>query len=69
MVIFIELCVCYFFQLSRNHRVILLKLMENITKNHIEDVSNETAMKLISLGSAEMTQSSVRHDIVSYSIA
>ncbi|XP_011410499.2 PREDICTED: maestro heat-like repeat-containing protein family member 1 [Amphimedon queenslandica] len=45
-------------KLSRNHRVILLKLMENICKNHIEDVSNETAMKLISLGSAEMTQSS-----------
>ena len=33
--------------------------MENICKNHIEEVSNETAMKLILLGSAEMTQSSV----------
>ena len=44
-------------QLARDHRVILLSLMEKICKGHIESVSEDMADKLILLGSAELTMS------------
>ena len=47
-------------QLSRGHRIVLLKLMETIIKEQIGELKDEMAQKLISLGSSELTQSQVR---------
>lgn len=46
-------CVC--FQLGRQHRIILLTLMEKICKEYIDELSVELANQLITLGSRELT--------------
>ena len=40
--------------------------METISKNHIEDVPEDLALKLIALGSSELTNSNVSKTIITY---
>ena len=42
-------------QLGRQHRIILLTLLEKICKEHIEELSDDLAERLITLGSSELT--------------
>lgn len=44
-------------KLSRSHRIVLLKLMEAVIKEQIEELTDQIAHKLITLASAELTQS------------
>ena len=46
-------------QLSRSHRVVLLRLMEEVSKEHINSIDTDLAYKMIALGSAELTQTHV----------
>ncbi len=44
-------------QLSKSHRIIILKLLEKICKGHIESISVALATKLVTLGATELTMS------------
>lgn len=44
-----------YMQLGRQHRIILLTLMEKISKEHIDQLSEDLVSKLITLGSLELT--------------
>ena len=46
-------------QLPNSHRIILLKLLEKISKEHIHDISEDLAKDLVVLASAELTRSQV----------
>ena len=46
-------------QLSRGHRVLILQVLETVCKEHVEKVSSQLAVDLISLASRELTTSSV----------
>ena len=46
-------------QLSRSHRVLILQVLEAVCKEHIDKVSSQLAVDLISLASRELTASSV----------
>ena len=46
-------------QLPRGHRVIILTLLERVTKEHIQNIPESLANELVTLGSAELTASQV----------
>ena len=46
-------------KLSRSHRVLILQVLEAVCKEHIDKVSSQLAVDLISLASRELTASSV----------
>ena len=49
-----------FHQLPRSHRIILLKLLEKVCKDHIHELEGPLANDLIELASSELTKDPVR---------
>ena len=50
-----------FLQLQRNHRVIILHLMETVCKEHIHDIQDNLAKDLVTLATSELTHSQVNY--------
>lgn len=48
-------------QLHRTHRILILRVMENIIKEYIDVIDEDMAKEIITLGSRELTLANVNY--------